>query len=271
MDRSLNNKIVVVTGGGSGIGKALCSEFGNRGAKIVVLDIDKDGADKTAANLRDSGVEAISFRCDVSDEKEANNVISEIILKFGGIDILFNNAGITLRSSFRETDLDVYKRIFDINFFGTLNCTKPALDSIIERKGSIVITSSIAGVSPLLGRTGYAASKHALHGFFESLRAELSDSGVHIMMLCPGFTKTDLQSKALGGDGKVTDRPQSKTGKVDSPERVAEKVYRGFLKRKRIIVLTPVGVMTYWLSRLIPSLYEKIMISKLKDELKRSS
>jgi short-subunit dehydrogenase len=156
-----------------------------------------------------------------------------------------------------------------INFFGALYCTREAINSLIARKGTIVVTSSHAGYVPLLGRTGYSASKHALHGLFESLRTEVKEQGVHIMMLCPGFTKTNLQDRALDGNGEVTRHPQSKVGKEDTPEHVAEKVFQGVIKRKRMVVLTPVGKMIYWLFRLAPGLYETVMANQLKQELLR--
>jgi short-subunit dehydrogenase len=130
-----------------------------------------------------------------------------------------------------------------------------------------VVISSHAGYAPLLGRTAYSASKHALHGLFETLRTEVKDQGVHVMMVCPGFTKTSLQDRALGGNGEVTRHPQSKVGREDTPEHVAEKVFRGIIRRKRLLVLTPVGKTTYWLSRLAPGLYERIMARQLKQEL----
>jgi short-subunit dehydrogenase len=139
----------------------------------------------------------------------------------------------------------------------------------MERKGAIVITSSHAGYAPLLGRTAYSASKHALHGLFESLRTEIRDQGVHIMMVCPGFTKTNLQDRALDGNGAVTRHPQSKVGREDTPEQVAEKVFHALVRKKRLLLLTPVGKMTYWLSRLAPGLFETIMADQLKEELRR--
>jgi short-subunit dehydrogenase len=159
----------------------------------------------------------------------------------------------------------------DVNFFGSLHCTKSAIASLIERKGAIIIIESLAGVAPLLGRTGYCASKHALHGLFTSLRAELIGSGVHIMIVCPGFVKTQLQTRALGGDGRVTRHPQSTVGGQDSPARVADAICQAMLKKKSLLVLSPVGKLTYWLSRIAPGLYERLMARQLRSELIRKS
>ncbi len=157
----------------------------------------------------------------------------------------------------------------EVNFFGSLHCTQAAIDSLIERQGMIIVIESLAGVSPLLGRTGYCASKHALHGFFTSLRSEIRETGVHIMLVCPGFVKTNLQTRALGGDGQVTTHPQSMVGKPTSAEKVAADIFKGAQKRKPLLVLTPIGKLSYWISRLAPTLYERLMARQVKEELIR--
>ena len=262
-------KVVVVTGAASGIGAAICRRFGRAGAKIGLLDMDDEGVRAAAAELRDAGIDAAGIRCDVVEESDCTSAIDRIIELYGGIDILVNNAGITQRSAFVDTKTSVYRKVMAVNFFGSLYCTKAAIDSLILRRGIIVVIESLAGVSPLLGRTGYCASKHALHGLFTSLRSELRDTGVHIMLACPGFVKTNLQTRALGGDGRITDHPQSVVGKPASAQKVAEDIYNGVLKKRHLLVLTPVGKLAYWISRLAPVLYERLMARQVKDELAR--
>jgi len=264
-----SNKVVAVTGGASGIGAALCRRFGKAGARVAVIDLDRKGADRLARDLTAAGMEAAGYACDVSKQKECEAVIGKVIRRWGGIDVLAVNAGVTQRSPFVDTDPAVYRKVMDINFFGSLYCAKAAIKSLLDRRGMIIVTSSHAGYSPLLGRTGYSASKHALHGLFESLRTEVEPLGVHVMMVCPGFTKTNLQKRALGSDGKVTKHPQSMVGGQDTPDHVAEAVFRGAVKRKNIIVLTAVGKLTYFLHRLAPALYEKQMAKKLRSEIER--
>jgi NAD(P)-dependent dehydrogenase (short-subunit alcohol dehydrogenase family) len=262
-----SGKVIAVTGAASGLGLAICRRFGRAGARIALIDMDEEGLRLQEKALREAGMEAAAFPCDVSREAECRRSIRSVMDLYGGIDILVNNAGITQRSAFIHTETAVYHQVMAINFFGALYCTQAAIDSLMERKGAIVITSSHAGYAPLLGRTAYSASKHALHGLFESLRTEIRDQGVHIMMVCPGFTKTNLQDRALDGNGGVTRHPQSKVGREDTPEQVAEKVFQGLIKKKRLLLLTPVGKMTYWLSRLAPGLYERIMAKQLREEL----
>jgi len=265
----MKDKVVVVTGAASGIGAAVCLRFSRAGAKIGLIDRDADGVQAVADKLRSVGVEALGLKCDVVAEAECNAAITEVIRHYGGIDILVNNAGITQRSAFLETRVSVYRQVMEVNFFGALHCTKAAIDSLIERRGSIIVIESLAGVTPLLGRTGYCASKHALHGFFTSLRSELRDTGLHIMIVCPGFVKTNLQTRALDGDGRVTNHPQSLVGKPVSPEKIADAILKGARHRRKLLILTPVGKLSYWISRFAPVLYERLMARQVQEELNR--
>jgi NAD(P)-dependent dehydrogenase (short-subunit alcohol dehydrogenase family) len=266
---TFKDKVVVVTGAASGIGNAICRRFGRDGSRIGLLDMDKTAVQAAADKLNAAGVDAVGIPCDVVNENDCHSAVNEIIDLFGGIDILVNNAGITQRSAFVETQISVYRRVMEVNFFGSLHCTKAAIDSLVERKGNIIVIESLAGIAPLLGRTGYCASKHALHGFFTSLRSEIRSSGVNIMLVCPGFVETRLQTRALGGDGRVTTHPQSVVGKPVSPESVAEEIHKGLLKKKQLLVLTSVGKLAYWINRFAPRLYERMMARQVKDELIR--
>jgi len=263
------DKIVVVTGGASGIGRATAMRFAMAGTKTALLDFDVKTLEKTAGEFAGKGFPVFTRKCDVSDQEEVTAAIEAVIDHYGGIDILFNNAGITQRSSFVATDVSVYRRVMDVNFFGAVYCTRAAINSIIERKGMIIVTSSIAGVAPLIGRTGYCASKHALHGFFETLRCEIADNGAHVMIVCPGFTTTSLQTRALDGDGSVTRHPQSTVGKQYTAESVAEEIFKGALKRKPTLVLSPVGKISCYMVRFVPRFYERIMSKRIKKEIER--
>jgi len=261
--------VVVVTGGASGIGRATAKRFGEEGARICLLDADRDALSDCERKLKSKGMDVLALYCDVTKEQECSDAIHGVLEHFGGIDVLINNAGITQRSAFVDTTVDVYRRVMDVNFFGSLHCTKAAISSLIERRGTIIVTESIAGVAPLLGRSGYCASKHALHGLFTTLRSELRDRGVHVMIVCPGFIRTNLQSRALGGDGRVTTHPQSRVGTEDTPDHAADAIFKAALKGRDMLVLTGIGKLSYWINRLFPTLYERIMARKLQDELIR--
>jgi len=266
-EKTFRNKIVVVTGAASGIGLAICKRFSEAGAKLGLLDMDALGLKAIEEEFTGPGRDCLCVRCDVSKKDESTAAVQQIIDRFGGIDVLVNNAGITQRGPFVDTEIAVFERVMAVNFFGSLYCTKAAIRSLIQRKGLIIVTESVAGLTPLLGRTGYSASKHALHGLFTSLRTEIRKTGAHVMIVCPGFVETNLQTRALGCNGSVTTHPQSRVGGQDTPENVAEAVYQGALKRKHLLVLTPMGKISYWLSRISPFFYERMMARKLRSEL----
>ena len=261
----MKGKIIVVTGAASGIGAAICQRFGRGNAKIALLDMNEDALNAQTEALRKQGQEAFPIVCDVTREESCARAMENVIRRYGGIDVLVNCAGTTLRAPFADCTISVLRKVMDVNFFGNVNCTKAALPSLIERKGSIVAISSIAGFAPVLGRTGYCASKHALHGLFNTLRAELKGLGVHVMIVCPGFTKTNLQSRALAGNGGPAKDPRTKYGKESSPDLVAEAVYDGVINRKRWIVLTAVGKLSHLLCKVSPALYDWLMTRNLKS------
>jgi len=264
---AFKNKVVVITGASSGIGFALCKRFAAGGAKICLLDMDEKALKGAERELVDSRVDCLGVVCDVSSRDQCQDSILKVMDRYGGIDVLINNAGITQRGAFVDTRISVFEKVMGVNFFGSLYCTKAAIQTLIQRKGLIIVNESVAGLAPLLGRTGYSASKHALHGLFTSLRTEIRSSGAHVMIVCPGFVKTDLQTRALGGNGQVTKHPQSTVGSQGTPEEAAEAIFTGAVKRKHLLVLTPVGKMSYWISRIFPILYERMMARQLRSEL----
>ncbi len=265
--RGFADKVVVVTGGASGIGLATARRFAEAGAHLALLDMDEDLLARCETEFQAAGRTVMTAACDVTRKSDCDAAIDAVIRRMGGVDVLFNNAGITQRSRFVNTRAEVYQKVMDVNFFGALYCTKAAIESIIARRGMIIVNESIAGVTPLVGRTGYSASKHALHGLFTSLRAEVRGQGVHVMIVCPGFIRTNLQDRALGGNGQVTDRPQSFVGKQDSPESAAATIFHGAVRQRDLLVLTAVGKLGYWISRLFPGFYERRMIRRFQSEL----
>lgn len=265
--RKLDGKNVVITGGGGGLGAALGREFSLAGCNVALLDIDYQAA-VLAADRIERG-QATAVECDVTDLDSCAAAIATGAERLGPVDILVNNAGLSHRSAFAETDLAVIHRIMDINFWGSVNCTKVALPTIRDRRGAIVVISSTAGYAPLLGRTGYAASKHALHGFFGTLRTEVSPDHVDVLIAAPSFIDTNLRLHTLGGDGEVTAHPQSRVGKMVAPEDVAERIVWAVERRRQNLVIGNVGRVTRYLNALAPSVYERMMARSLRSELNR--
>jgi len=268
--RDFNGKTVVITGAAGGMGAAFARRFGEAGARLGLLDLRPDGIEALSKDLRGRGIDNIAIAGDVTRVEGCQAAIASVIQWFGGIDVLINNAGITHRSAFKDTDPEVFERVMGVNFFGSLFCTKAALDSLIEHKGLIIVVSSVAGFSPLYGRSGYSASKHALHGLFDSLRTELGHTGVDVMIVCPGFTATGISTSALDGNGQITQHPQSTLGRIAKPEEVADAVYRAACSgKKRLVVLSRVGRLTRIVHKICPGLYERLMARSLSSELQR--
>jgi NAD(P)-dependent dehydrogenase (short-subunit alcohol dehydrogenase family) len=257
-DGSFDGKAVVITGAGGGIGRALARRFAGAGASVALLDVDAVAVRSAVDQLSAAGADTLALQCDVSSPKACVAAVQAAVDRWGGIDVLVNNAGITHLGPFASTELAVFRRVFDVNVFGAIYCTQAALPSLLERRGAVVTVSSVAGFAPLYGRSGYSASKHALHGLFETLRCELADAGVHVMMVCPGFTDTAIESHALGGGARAT------VGRLASPDAVASAVVAGLAKQRRLLVLSRVGKMSWLLSRLAPSLYERQMTRRMK-------
>jgi NAD(P)-dependent dehydrogenase (short-subunit alcohol dehydrogenase family) len=268
--RDFADKAVVITGGAGGIGMGLARSFGSAGAKIALVDLPASPLKEAAKELAASGIEAIALPCDITDTQQVVHTMDAVRTAFGGIDVLINNAGIVHRSAFAETRPEVFRRVMEVNLFGALHCTQVCLADLIERRGLIIAISSIAGLAPLYGRSGYAASKHAMHGLFESLGAEVADRGVGVLMVCPSFVETGLEAKTLGADGNRIERPRSKVGELGDPDDVAREVLRAARAGKRRLVLTPVGKTSALLSRIAPGLYERLMVRSLRSELDES-
>lgn len=258
---SFKHKVVVITGAAGGIGRALATRFAKERAHLVLLDVLGAQLDALAMQLEKSGSVVMALQCDVTDEAACAAAVHKAVHRFGGIDVLINNAGITHRSAFGETHSSVVRRLMEVNFFGALHCTQAALPAISARGGMIITMSSLAGVSPQLWRSGYAASKHALHGLFESLREELAESGapVRVMMVCPGFTATDINKNALQGDGSPARDRFALVGEVLSPARVADAIYRGAVQGRRLLVISNVNWLARLLARAFPATFERLM------------
>ncbi len=265
--RNFQGKVVVVTGAAGGLGRALCLRFAGAGSRIVALDRDASALAGLLDDLRARGITAVAEVCDVSQEEDCRRAIAGAIQTFGGIDVLVNNAGITHRSAFARTRPEVIRRVMAVNFFGALDCTHAALSSLVDRRGMIIAISSVAGFAPLIARTGYAASKHALNGFFDSLRTEVEPLGVQVMVVCPSFIQTGIDKNALDGDGNLASHPRSIVGTRTTPEAIAEKIFMAAARNRRLLLPEMVSRCSWWLSRLAPRFYERQMARRLGQEM----
>lgn len=262
----MKNKVVIITGGSSGIGKAMAEKFGREGSKILITGRNKEELAKATEELRQKGITIQSFQADVSVEEDNRKMAEETIKHYGTIDVLINNAGISMRALFSEVDIAVVKKVMDINFYGVLYATKYCLPEITKNKGSIVGISSIAGFRGLPGRTGYSASKFALNGFLEVLRTELLKTGVHVLTACPGFTASNIRKRSLTKDGSQQGESPRQEEKMMTAEECAEHIYNATAKRKRTLVLTTQGKLAVFLNKWLPGLADKMVYNVMAKE-----
>jgi short-subunit dehydrogenase len=261
----MQNKVVIITGASSGIGKALAIELAKMDAKIVITGRNEDTL-KEVASIIDKPKNVLMVVADSSKEEDNQNIITKTIEKFGKIDILINNAGISMRALFEDTDLAVIKKVMDTNFYGMVYATKYALPYILKSQGSIVGISSINGYRGTPARTGYTASKFAMNGFLEALRTEVMTRNVHILVACPGFTESNIRKAALTENGKPQGESPRAEEKMMTSEEVAKKVIKAIQKRKRDLILTRQGKLAVFLNKWFPKLMDKITYNVMKKE-----
>ncbi|MBN2743935.1 MAG: SDR family oxidoreductase [Marinilabiliaceae bacterium] len=260
-------QVVIITGASSGIGLACAYEFASRGAILSLAARNIDRLTEVQHELQAKGHQVLVTQTDVSLEADCAHLIEATMKAFGRIDVLINNAGISMRALFKDADLKVIRQLMDVNFWGTVYCTKHALPHLLASKGSVVGISSIAGYVGLPGRTGYSASKFAMHGFLESLRTENIKTGLHVLIAAPGFTASNIRKTALMADGTTQGNTPRQENKMMTAEEVAKHLYKAIAKRKRTLILTFVeGKLTVFLKKWMPSLLEKMAYNHMAKE-----
>jgi short-subunit dehydrogenase len=262
----MKDKVVIVTGASSGIGLATAKEFARLGAKVVLAARSSEVLLNIETSLKASGYEALVVTTDVTHEEDCRNLITKTIEKYGKLDILINNAGMSMRALFLDVDISVLRRLFEVNFWGAVNCTKYALPYLIKNKGSVVGVSSIAGFVGLPCRTGYSASKYALHGFLETLRIENLKNGLHVLILCAAFTKSEIRKKALTADGSPQGFTPREEDKMMLPEDVARSIVRALKRRRNYVILTLEGKIIALVKRIAPRLLEYVAYKRMAKE-----
>lgn len=265
-ERSFVGKVVVITGATSGIGKALSFAFAAHGARLVLFARTADVLESMRRDFEAAGTEALCITGDVSIEEDCSRLIASAVDRFGTVDILVNNAGVSMRALFEEVDLDVIRKVMDVNFWGAVYCTKFALPHLLKQKGSVVGISSIAGKKGLPARTAYSSSKFALEGFLETLRTENLHRGLHVLVACPGFTASNIRSRALAGDGRPQGESPRDEQQMMSAEEVAGLICKAVKRRKRDLVLTVNGKLAVWLNRLFPSWSDRLVFNHMAKE-----
>lgn len=246
------NKVVVITGGSEGIGRAMVEMMLNKGAKVATCGRKHDKLYHLQTQFPGQPLHVVV--ADVSSESDCRNFINSTIKTFGGIDILINNAGLSMRALINDAEISAFKRLMDVNFWGTVYCTKFALPSIIEHKGTVVGISSIVGNRGIPGRSAYSASKFAMQGWLEALRVEMFQHGVNVLWVSPGFIATNIRSVALNAEGKPIGETPMDESKLMSAEECARHIIHAVENRKRSVVLTITGKATVFMSKFFPRL-----------------
>ncbi|MGQ7871446.1 SDR family oxidoreductase [Sunxiuqinia sp. sy24] len=261
----MKDKIVVITGASSGIGKALAYEFAARGASLSLAARRLDRLDEIRKDLPQSNI--LTIQADVSLEQDCKNLIDQTIACYGRIDVLINNAGISMRALFTDVDISVLKKLMNVNFWGTVYCTKYAIPHLLKVKGTVVGVISIAGYVGLPARTGYSASKYAIRGFLDALRIENSKTGLHVLVAAPGFTASEVRESALTKNGSSQGQTPRNEGSMMTAEACARHIANAVKKRKREIILTFIeGKFTVFLGKFWPALLDKLTYMHMGKE-----
>jgi short-subunit dehydrogenase len=268
MKDQFKNKVVIVTGASSGIGESIAREFAKSGSKVIMAARTEAKLAVIVDEINATNGEASYIVTDVSIDSDCRQLIEKTIEKHGRIDFLVNNAGVSMRALFTEVDLRVLHHLMDVNFWGTVYCTKYALPYILEQKGSLIGISSVAGFHGLPGRTGYSASKFAMHGFLETIRIENLKKGLHVMIIAPGFTESEVRKNALTGDGSPQGESPRNEKNLMSSESVAKWVLKGIRKKKRNKLISWEGKLTALFQRIVPGFVDWVYYHEMSKEPK---
>ena len=255
----MKDNVVIITGASKGIGAELARQLAAKGAKLVLAARNAGELETVAQACREAGGSVVTVKADVAEERDCQAIVAGAVLAFGRVDTLVNNAGMTMWARFEEIrDVSVLERIMRVNYMGAVYCTRHALPYLRESRGRIVGISSLAGRTGVPTRTGYAASKHAMTGFFDSLRIELAGSGVTVTMIYPGFVSTGIRENATGPDGQPILVSPVREGEVMSVEDCVRRIVRAIERRERDVVMTARGRMGLWLKLVAPGLVDRI-------------
>ena len=268
---ALRGKMVLITGAAGGLGAALCRAYAAQGAQVAAMDLNTDAlltlreamqAEQRMGLFTIGGLDAGN----IADPAACAAAVAQTVDHFGTLDVLINNAGISHRSLLQATDPAVIRRVMEVNFFGAMQMTHAALPHLIQSRGTVAAVSSVAGFAPLYGRTGYAASKHALHGFFGSLQTEVAPRGVKVCLVCPSFIATGIGAAALGGQGGATTGPRVAAGGESQPGDIADRILAAIAQGKDLLLPDRTSRLAWWVNKLAPAFYARTMTRRVCAE-----
>ena len=253
------SKVVVVTGASQGIGKALCLELAGQRPRLVLAARDASAVEAVAAECRFRGAEALVVPTDVSEEAACRALVEKTVERFGGVDVLVNNAGMGMLARFEDvTDLSLYERLMRVNYLGSVYPTFYALPHLKRSRGQIVAVSSLVGFTGAPMRTAYAATKHAQVGFFDSLRVELRGTGVSVTVIAPYFVQSEIRKRSPGPDGRTVEASPVRESEIMSAEECARRMVRAMERRQRMLVMSFKGRLGRWVKLVAPDLVDRM-------------
>lgn len=255
----MNHPVIWITGASSGIGEAAARKFSAEGYALVISSRNEKELNRVAESCTNPDLVRV-LPLDLSDSDSMESKVKDAIGFFGKIDIMLHNGGISQRSLIQETQLEVDRKLMEVNYFGTVALTKALLPHFITRKtGQFAVITSLVGKFASPYRSSYAASKHALHGFFDTLRAEHHRDHILVTMICPGFIHTQVSINALTGDGKPLGQMDDAQAKGMSPEACAEEIFQAIVRKKQEVYIGGKETYAVYLKRFFPSLFSKIL------------
>ncbi len=263
---AFKGKVVVITGASSGIGRELAYQLAGQGAWLSLAARDVVRLAKVRAECQTRGGKAIAVQTDVGEQVQCEALVRETVKNYERIDVLVNNAGITMWAKFEDIqDLGLVEQIMWTNFFGSVYCTHYALPYLKQTKGQIVAISSLTGKTGVPTRSAYAASKHAMAGFFDSLRIEIAEYGVGVTTIYPDFVSSEVRERALGPDGQPLGTSPVREKEVMSAETCAEMIIQAMEQRKRELIMSFRGRIGQWLKLIAPGVVDRIALRAINQ------
>lgn len=261
-----NSPVAIITGAGSGIGKALALLMAKEGYRLLLAGRTLAALEETQKACGRDGSDVVTCRADVALKEDCQHLVQACLEHFGRIDVLINNAGISMRALFKDTTPEVLEKVMNTNFWGSVYCTHYALPHVLKTRGSVVGISSIAGIKGLPGRTGYSASKFAMDGFLEALRIENLNTGLHVLIVHPGFTASNIRYTALAADGRPQGESPRDEARMMSAEECARHILNALRRRQSVLTLTTQGRLLRWVNFFFPRLADSLVFKALKKE-----
>jgi short-subunit dehydrogenase len=257
---------IILTGASEGIGRALALELASRGARLALAARDRDRLESLAQECRTRGGDALAVPTDVTNAQDLEWLVAETLKAYGGIDAVVHNAGITMWSRFDAlADLSIFERVMEVNYYAPVRLTALTLPHLKQSRGLVVAIASLAGLTGVPERSAYAGSKHAMVGFFDSLRIELAGSGVDVSVIAPDFVVSEIHKRAIGPDGEPLGTSPMQQSKIMTAEECARRITRAMERRQRLLLMSTRGKLGMWVKLLAPGMIDRMAAKAIRE------